>query len=85
MEMFNPRRVTEIAFGIKLQTFQKREVSHKGDPREDQGDKDSLLYCLNFCTGKYKISLPERTMTLCLAGIRKTNAQIYSICVLYLW
>lgn len=63
MEMFNPRRVTEITFGIKLQTFQKHGVSHRRNPREDQG-VDSLLHCLNFCTGKYKILLPERTMTL---------------------
>lgn len=64
MEMFNPRRVTEITFGIKLQTFQKHGVSHRGNPREDQGGKHSLLYGLNFFTEKYKISLPEQTMTL---------------------
>lgn len=62
--MFNPRRVTEITFGIKLQILQKHGVSHRGNSREDQGVKDSLLYRLNFCTEKYKISLPEQTRTL---------------------
>lgn len=53
--------------GIKLQTFQKHGVSHRGNPREDHRDKDSLLYCLNFYTGKYKISLTKQTMTLGLS------------------